>query len=273
MRWIKLTAIILTWAFFFILVVLIHFGFSLLRLSGRWRIISRATRCLATALKNILNVRITVEGDWDGSAAGCFIISNHVGYLDGIILGSVFPVLYVSKKEVRRWPVIGAWTALCGTVFVDRERKDKVPLLVEEIARKLKDKANVLVFPEGTSTNGEQLLTFQPTPFAAPLRAHAPILPISLIYKRIGRQPVSASNRDRIYWYGDMEFANHLWNVLALRSIEAVVRVHPKIETFHLKNDSLNRKQLSQACYDAVLSGLELARRKGTVAGSRARKN
>ncbi|HEV8343570.1 MAG TPA: lysophospholipid acyltransferase family protein [Candidatus Binatia bacterium] len=274
MRWVKLAALILAWASFFILVVLLHLAITVLRLPGRWRIISRATRCLAASLRNILNVKMTIEGHWDRLASsGYFIISNHVGYLDGVILGSLLPVLYVSKREVRHWPVIGAWTALCGTVFIDRERKDKVPLLVEEMVKKLRQRANVLIFPEGTSTNGEKLLPFQSTPFAAPLRMHAPILPISIIYKRIDGQAVSPSNRDRVYWYGDMEFAGHLWNLLALRSIDAVVKVHPRIDTTGLKNDSLSRKQLSQVCYDAVLSGLDLRVQKSAPAGSLLRKN
>lgn len=270
MRWIKLIAFIFTWTVFFVGVVLIHLGISLLRLPGRWRIISRAPRLLAAALRNILNVKITIEGDRDGLASGGhFIISNHMGYLDGIVLGSLFPLVYVSKKEVRHWPVIGAWAALCGTVFIDRERKDKIPLLVEEIVQKLKQGANVLIFPEGTSSNGENLLPFQSTPFAAALRVRAPIVPISLTYKRIDHQPVSPANRDRIYWYGAMEFASHFWNLLAVRSVEAVVKIHPKVQISHLKNDSLSRKQLVQACYDIVLGGLNLGDQKGVSASSR----
>jgi 1-acyl-sn-glycerol-3-phosphate acyltransferase len=200
-----------------------------------------------------LNIRIAVEGERDRLESGSnFIVSNHLGYVDGIVLGSIFPVIYVSKKEVRRWPLIGQWTALCGTVFVDRKRRDKIPLLVEEIARKIKEKANILNFPEGTSTNGERLLPFQPAPFAAALRARTTVVPVTLTYSRIDDQPLSAANRDQIYWYGDMEFAPHFWNLLALRSIEVSVKVHPHIETSHYKNDSLGRKQLSQACYDYI---------------------
>jgi hypothetical protein len=70
-----------------------------------------------------------------------------------------------------------------------------------------------------------------------------------------------------------MVFGSHLWNLLALGSIEAVVKVHPRIETTGLKNHSLSRKQLSQACYDAVLSGLDLRVQKSAPAGSLLRKN
>ena len=259
MQRVKLVALIFTWAVFFVLMVLIHLGVSLFRLPGRWRIVSKVSRCLVATLRTILNLKVTIEGDGDLAANGGYVIvSNHMGYLDGIVLGSVFPLLYVSKKEVRHWPVIGAWTALCGTIFIDREREDQVPLLVEEIVQKLKQKANVLIFPEGTSTNGETLLPFQSAPFAAPLRVGAPILPISLTYTRIDHDSVSPSNRDMVYWYGDMEFASHFWKLLALRNIEVVVKIRPEIKTSGYKNSSLSRKQLSQACYDAVLGGLNL---------------
>jgi 1-acyl-sn-glycerol-3-phosphate acyltransferase len=201
----------------------------------------------------ILNIKITVEGQGDRLRSGAhFIVSNHLGYVDGIVLGSLFPVIYVSKKEVRGWPLIGQWTALCGTVFVDRKRKDKIPLLVEEIVTKLRQKANVLNFPEGTSTNGERLLPFQPALFAAPLRAHATVVPVTLTYRRINDRPLSPSNRDAVYWYGDMEFVGHFWNLLGLKTIDVVVKIHPAIETPRYKNDSAGRKQLSQACYDSI---------------------
>lgn len=262
MRPVKLVAFLLLLPIFFGLALLVHLGVSLLRLPGRWRWISRVTRMFARLLCAILNIRIAVEGQRDRLESGSnFIVSNHLGYVDGIVLGSIFPVIYVSKKEVRGWPLIGQWTALCGTVFVDRKRRDKIPLLVEEIAKKIKEKANILNFPEGTSTNGERLLPFQSALFAAALRARTTVVPVTLTYRRIDDQQVSSTNRDRVCWYGDMEFAPHFWNLLALRSIEVSVKVHPHIVTSHYKNDSLGRKQLSQACYDYISGKVKRAER------------
>lgn len=254
MRPVKLIAFLLTWILLLIAAVLVHLGFSLFRTRRRWQWIGRLINWNFAALVSaVLNIRITVEGELNGlESGGHVIISNHLGYVDGIVLGSIFPVIYVSKKEVRGWPLIGPWTALCGTIYIDRQRKDKIPLLVGEIARKLGQKANVLIFPEGTSTNGDKILPFQSAPFAAPLRVRAPIVPVTLTYKSIDHQPLSNTNRDRIYWYGDMEFLGHFWELLAVRSIEVTVKVHPVIETSRYKNDSLGRKALSQACYDRV---------------------
>lgn len=256
---VKLAALLPLWAVFFVAALLIHLAVSLFRLPGRWGIISRLTRTFAVLLRIILNIKISLEGEWHRlEGGGYFIVSNHLGYADGVILGSLFPVVYVSKREVRRWPVIGQWTALCGTIFVDRKKKEKVPLLVEEMAKKLREKTNVLIFPEGTSTNGEKLLPFQSALFAAPLRAAATIVPVTLTYRRIDGQPLSALNRDRVYWYGDMEFLSHFWNLLALRSIEVSAKIHPRIETSHFKNNSLSRRQLSQACQESVSSQANL---------------
>jgi lyso-ornithine lipid O-acyltransferase len=254
MRWVKVTAIISLWAFFFALVALAHVWISVARLPNRWKIISRLMRNLTLLLRTIFNIRVTVVGEEGQLAKGGYvIISNHVSYLDGFVIGSLFPVVFVSKKEVKSWPVIGLWTTLCGTVYIDRQRKNLLPLLVGEISRKLKQGANILLFPEGTSTNGEGILPFQTAPMAAPLRSRAIIVPLRLTYKTVEGQPVSAANRDLVYWYGDMDFLTHFWKLLALRGVEVRVTIHPSIDCSHYNDNSAGRKQLARDCYDRVL--------------------
>ena len=258
MRLVKLVTLLVVLPLCFLAAALIRLWVFLWRPRERWRIISRMTQRFVALLRMILNVGITLQGDLDLlDIRGTVIASNHLGYLDGFVLGSLFPVIFVSKKEVRSWPLMGQWTALCGTVYIDRERKDKLPLLVEEIVEKLRQRANILIFPEGTSTNGDHMLPFQSAPFAAPLRARAAVVPVTLTYRRINGEPVSSANRDKIYWYGDMEFVSHFWDLLAFRSIGVAVKFHPAIETARYKNNSESRKQLSQACYNAIASGLQ----------------
>jgi lyso-ornithine lipid O-acyltransferase len=254
MRWAKLAALVSLWAFFFGLVALVRLWISVLRLPNRWKIISRLSRVFILLLRTILDIKVTVVGD-EGQLerGGYVIICNHVSYVDGIILGSLFPVVFVSKKEVKSWPVIGQWNTLCGTIYINRQRKELVPLLIEEISRKLTQEANVLLFPEGTSTNGERMLPFQTAPLAAPLRKRAVIVPVTLTYKSVEGKPVSASNRDLIYWYGDMNFVNHFWKLLSLRGIEALVTLQPKIECFRYQDNSAGRRRLAEDCYNRVL--------------------
>jgi 1-acyl-sn-glycerol-3-phosphate acyltransferase len=254
MRLVKLCAFLSLWALFFALVIVTHVWISVLGLPNRWKIISRLMRSFALLLRSILNIKATVVGD-EGQLerGGYVIISNHVSYVDGIILGSIFPIVFVSKREVKSWPIIGQWNTLCGTVFINRQKKGLVAHLVKEMTAKLGQQANILLFPEGTSTNGERLLPFQTAPLAAPLRSRAIIVPASLVYTRIEDEPVTASNRDCVYWYGEMDFLTHFWKLLSLRSVEALVTIQPKIECFRYEDNSAGRKKLAQECYDRVL--------------------
>ena len=125
--------------------------------------------------------------------------------------------------------------------------------MIRQMTRKLKQEANLLLFPEGTSTNGEAMLPFQTVPLAAPLRNRSIIVPVTVTYKTIDDQPVTTANRDSVYWYGDMEFVTHFWNLLALREIEVLVTIQPKIDCFRYSDNSVGRRKLAEDCYNRVL--------------------
>ena len=254
MRLLKLTAFLSLWVFFFGLVALVHLWISILGLPNRWKIVSRLNRAYTLLVRLILNIKVTVSGD-EGQLerGGYVIIANHVSYVDGIVLGSIFPIVFVYKKEVRSWPIVGQWNILCGTIFIDRQHKEQVGVLVQEMSRKLKQEANILLFPEGTSTNGERMLPFQTVPLAAPLRSRSIIVPATLTYKSIDDRLVSADNRDLIYWYGEMDFVTHFWKLLSLRGVEVLVTIQPKVESFRYPDTSLGRKKLAEDCYNRVL--------------------
>jgi 1-acyl-sn-glycerol-3-phosphate acyltransferase len=254
MRLLKLTAFLSLWTFFFGLVALVHLWISILGLPNRWKIVSRLNRAYTLLARVILNIKVTVSGD-EGQLerGGYVIIANHVSYVDGIVLGSIFPIVFVSKKEVRSWPIVGQWNILCGTIFIDRQHKEQVGQLVQEMSRKLKQEANILLFPEGTSTKGERMLPFQTVPLAAPLRSRSIIVPATITYKSIDDRLVSTDNRDLIYWYGEMDFITHFWKLLSLRGVEVLVTIQPKVECFRYPDSSLGRKKLAEDCYNRVL--------------------
>jgi len=254
MRWTKLIAIVSLWLFFFVVLALVHLWISVLRLPNRWKIVSRWMRGFTRSMRAIINIKVTVEGDAGQlSGGGYVIISNHSGYLDGIILGSLFPVIFVSKKEVKSWPLVGQWTTLCGTVFINRQKKGLIPLAVTGISHRLKQGANILLFPEGAATNGERMLPFQTAPLAAPLRSRAIIVPVTLAYESIEEQPVSAANRDLIYCYGGMAFGPHFLKLLTLRQVEVRVTIQPKVDCSRYQDNSAGRKRLAEDCYNRVL--------------------
>jgi 1-acyl-sn-glycerol-3-phosphate acyltransferase len=251
-RIVKLIVLLLLFPGFLVFAFIVLSGTSLFRLPAG-KISSRLMRQFTALLRILLNVRTTVEGAGnDLSAGGHYIVCNHLGYLDGIVLGSLFPVIFVTKLEVKRWPVIGPLLTLLGTIFVDRQNKHGISTVVERISMALRPGTHVLIFPEGTSTNGERLYPFQSSFFAAPLMARAAVVPLTLTYESIDRQPVTPANRDRVYWYGEMSFASHVWDLLGTQRIEVTVKIHPKIETAQLQNNSRGRKRLSQACYDII---------------------
>ena len=254
MRWAKFAAVVSLWAFFFALIAFVHLWISLLQLPNRWTIISRLTYSFTFLLRTILNLDVKIDGDTEPMLArGRVIIANHFSYLDGIVLGSIFPTVFVSKREVKKWPVIGLWAAICGTIFIDRQKKHQVRSLVVEMSRRLNQGANILLFPEGRATNGERILPFQTAPLAAPLRNHAIIVPITLRYTRVDDTPVSKENRDWIYCYDDMDFVPHFWKLLSLRRIEVVVTIRQKIDCSRYEDSSAGRKQLALDCYRRVL--------------------
>jgi 1-acyl-sn-glycerol-3-phosphate acyltransferase len=254
MRLLKLAAFLSLWVVFFVLVAIVHLWISILGLPNRWKILSRLNRNYTLLLRLILNIKVTIAGD-EGQLerGGYVIIANHVSYVDGIVLGSIFPIVFVSKREVKKWPIVGQWNVLCGTIFINRQRKKEVGALVREMTRKLRQEANILLFPEGTSTNGEKMLPFQTVPLAAPLRSRSIIVPVNLAYKTIDEQPVTAVNRDFVYWYGDMDFVTHFWDLLGRRGVEVLVTLQPKIECFRYADNSAGRKKLAEDCYNRVL--------------------
>ncbi|MFH1656015.1 MAG: lysophospholipid acyltransferase family protein [Candidatus Omnitrophota bacterium] len=218
-----------------------------------WKVISRLNKILITALRQILGIKVIIEGKEHASGRKNFlIISNHLTYIDGIVMGSLFPVLFVSKKEVKSWPLFGVMVSLAATIFIDRERRNETPVYVEKISNILKNKINVMIFPEGTSTDGTRLLSFQTAFFSSPIISKTPVLPIAIRYLQIDNQKISEANKDMVYWYGKMPFFTHLWEVLKLRKIVVKVKINPAIDSTKFKKDGSRRKELSTICHDVI---------------------
>ena len=231
---------------FILRIFLVFFPSSL-----RYKVITRTSQIVAFVAVRIFDVKVTVEGDKQLLASGGnFIVCNHLGYLDGIVLGSLAPVIYVSKSEVKSWPLFGWMAWVGGTIFVNRQKKTEVVDYCARVAKVLQAKVNVLVFPEGTSSNGEKLLDFQSIHFQAPLNAQRAILPLTIKYISINGKDVDRSNREMLCWYGQVGFARHLCEVLKLGKIEVTVKVHPKIEVSGL---TISRKELSERVKEVIV--------------------
>lgn len=205
-------------------------------------------------LRRISNIRLSLEGDKSAfKQKGNFVISNHLSYLDGVILGSLLPLIFVSKSEVASWRMFGWMARLGGTVFINRRR----PLLsrdyVDEISRLLESGVNVLVFPEGTSTNGEGVLAFQPVFFQAPLASQAYVLALTVSYAKANGKAVGTANRDDVLWYGQTKILAHMLRALKTRQIEARIVIHPRARaTASSQGHSQDRKALSESLRQVI---------------------
>lgn len=147
------------------------------------------------------------------------IVSNHLSYLDIAALGSSCPCSFVSKAEVGAWPFIGWAAGLAGTVFVRRAHRSEVSGQVEDIKNALGRGVPVVLFPEGTSTDGSQVLPFRSALLQAALETGCDVTPVALGYRA---DPPGDTVRD-ICWWGGVGFVPHLWRFLGLRSFEAMV--------------------------------------------------
>ena len=181
-------------------------------------------------------------------------VANHTGWLDIWVLNAASEVTFVSKAEVRGWPVLGWMAAISGTVFISRRRADAAEQQVALTDRLLAGETLVF-FPEGTSTDGRRVLPFKSTLFAtflAPGLEDARIQPVSLAYH------APEGERADVYgWWGGMTMGPHLLRVLALPRRGAVeVLYHRPIAVAGLRD----RKALARRCEAAVRSGLDGAR-------------
>lgn len=264
----KLTAIIA--CFLFYLFLLVFISFFPVKTAEKRLLVSRLTRIFTLSLVRVIGIRVKVIG---GSrlgarkAKGYFFASNHLSYVDGFVLGSLFPVVYVSKSDLKKWPVIGLMSDFSGVLYVDRSRKNKISDHIEAMVDTLSAGANVLFFPEGTSSDGEELLPFKPAFFEAPLAAGAPIVPLTITYMSVDGESVSATNRDRIYWYADMTFAGHFFRLLSCSNIDVEVDIHPEIRLEAVEDSIALRKHACVLTYEAVLKGIDEGRRRRACRG------
>lgn len=212
-----------------------------------FNIMSNLNKLLSICARKIFAVKLIITGEASYlKERGNFIIANHLSYLDGIILSSLFPLIFVTKLQVKKWPVIGWMSQVGHTVFIDRQRRLRSIESIEKIRDLLKKGINVLFFPECTSTDGSRILPFNAAYFQAPLDAGAAIIPVTIQYTKLNSQDVSLLNRDQVFWYGQVEFPDHLFRLFKLKNIEARIIIHPKIEAKSYVNQVDSRKQISE---------------------------
>ncbi|MDP2922520.1 MAG: lysophospholipid acyltransferase family protein [Candidatus Omnitrophota bacterium] len=211
--------------------------------------ISRLTRIFAKAAALIIGIKIKIHGNKNlPNQKGIFFVTNHVSYLDGIIISSIFPLVFIARGDLKQWPLFGIFTLLSDTIFVNRLNPSGLHREIGKISSFLTNGINVILFPEGTTTDGNSITPFKSSFFEAPLVSGSLIVPFTIKYRKINTEPIDEKNKDLIFWYGDMDFVPHLLGVLALKSIEVDLSILKPIEM----RDVSDRKELSSLSKKAI---------------------
>ena len=181
--------------------------------------------------------------------------ANHVSYTDIAILGSLIPGSFIAKAEVAKWPFLGWLAKLQRTVFVDRQIRSTATQR-DAISERLADGDALILFPEGTSGDGNRPLPFKTALFsAAEKKEHirtVVVQPVSLAYTRLDGIPIGRFLRPFFSWYGAIGLVPHLWGMIGLGKVEVVVQFHPP--TFLA--DCGSRKALAGYCYARIAGGM-----------------
>ena len=177
---------------------------------------ARLLRRWGAGTLGILGVRIVRRGR--PPAGGCLLATNHLGYLDVIVLASQMDAAFVAKQDVADWPVIGWLCRIVGTLFLDRTRPRDLVRVFREIEDTQRHGVSVVIFPEGTSSAGESVLPFRAGLFEAAARCGTPAATAALAY---ATPPGATPPETAVCWWGGMTFVPHFLRLLTLPAIEA----------------------------------------------------
>jgi 1-acyl-sn-glycerol-3-phosphate acyltransferase len=207
----------------------------------RWRRFIKRRWCAAVC--RAMAVQIDVAGTPPSKSS--LLVSNHLSYLDIPVLGSLYDTIFVSKAEVAGWPGIGHLATRAGTLYVDRARKRALPEVNEAIRTALERGDGVIVFPEGTSTDGAQVLPFRPSLLSPATDLGLAVHGVRLAYcSGPGDPPPS----ECVCWWGDMPFLAHALRLMTLSAVHVRVAFAAEAAT------GTDRKELAEQLWRNVVA-------------------
>lgn len=226
-------------------------------LAFKSRVAVRIPRFYHRTCLRIFGIDLTVRGHRSLRHPTLFV-ANHVSYLDIMVLGALLNCSFIAKQEVSSWPGFGLLAKLQETVFIQRKRS-AVGRHADEIGERLAQGDNLVLFPEGTSGDGNHVLPFRSGYLGVADREvdGEPLIvqPMSIAYTRLNGVPIGRVLRPFFAWYGDMDLAPHLWRVVGLGRLSVVVEFQ---EPTTLKEIG-SRKALARCARDRIAEGLARA--------------
>lgn len=187
-----------------------------------------------------LNVQVSVTGQ--PAEAPCLVVCNHISWLDIMVLGSAVPVVFLSKAEVARWPLISRLSRAGGTLFIQRGGEGAARRSIEGIRKAFKRQQSVAVFPEGTTGKGHAVLPFHPRLFAAAIESGVQVQPVALRY------PHPEGVHPEVPYVDQQTLAVSILGILGCPSIQAEVHIGPAIDP-----DGLDRRHLADRAREFVV--------------------
>jgi 1-acyl-sn-glycerol-3-phosphate acyltransferase len=200
-----------------------------------------------------LRVRVIGRSAASSQAAGrrVVFVVNHTSWLDITVLGGRLEGCFVSKADVAAWPLVATIARLGRSVFVSRKR-GATGHERDDMQARLAAGDNLILFPEGTTSDGSRVMPFRSAFFAIAMGENPPLIqPVSVAYDRLAGLPTGRAQRPLFAWYGDMDIASHFWRLAQHRGLGATVLLHAPLDPA----DFADRKALSQAVWVTVAEG------------------
>lgn len=201
-------------------------------------ILSFYSRCLLV----LMGINIKTQNLQMAKARGKLLVGNHMSYIDVLIAAAINPGCFVTSVEMKKTPFLGQICQLGGCVFVERRNKRNLKNEIREITESLNNGLDVFIFPEATSTNGDDVLRFRRPLFNSAIEAGVDVLPFTINYDKINGVEVDLKNRDLVCWYGEMTFFKHLWDLFSINNIDVSLnfyhRLRPNPNAQHLAEKS-----------------------------------
>jgi len=237
--------------FYFTLAKLILSVFSK-EFANRFRFLN--SKLVSKFLKTILGIHLNVIGKENiPNKNGFIVFGNHFGYVELISLCSLTPIAFVSKQEIRKWPVLGFIIGLGGTIFVDRDSGGKSDKYINQLKKALKNQINIYFSPEGTNSDGTFLYRFKSALFVPANQLKYPILPYACAIKKVNNQTVDRKHRLKVAWFGDEQsFGDHFINFLALKNIDVEMRILKPIISDYDESKIEERRKFSSEMRDLI---------------------
>lgn len=236
----------LSWIVIMLLVMLFYKVFNAKNMSQFYLYFHRGA-CWIFSIKCNINGKVSTHQP-------TLFLSNHVSYLDIIILGAYIPGYFIAKSEVSGWPLLGFLAKLQNTLFFER-KGNKVQSQLNVMAHHFNQHKNLILFPEGTSTNGEEVLPFKSSLLKSAELSSEDVMiqPVTICYNKYHNKKMNAYIRDHFAWYGEMPFGSHFFSAAGLGNSVVNIIFHQPVKL----SSFTTRKDCAQHCCILVEDGLK----------------